>query len=159
MTAVIKIHSLIRPEQRRNNSTGSVENNDLKDYSGKLDIEYHINKTIPSKPDSMWPITILNTITLKTIPYKSSTGITRVSPTRFIYKIVSKWINYWSYPEYGLMNTVLYKFYPQPRINATYTLNQNWKIKAAYGIYYQFVKGWSGKIFFQGSLDFGSPWR
>ncbi len=139
----------------RNNSTGSVENNDLKDYSGKLDIEYHINKnnTIEAGfnvTNNYIKYNYTQNDTIQVIN-RNNQGITNTFYIQDRIKmnklLIIPGIRIDEY-------SPLYKFYPQPRINATYTLNQNWKIKAAYGIYYQFVKRVIREDIFQGSRDF-----
>jgi hypothetical protein len=146
----------------RNNETttikfGSIENNDLKDYSAKIDLEYktHTNNQV------LFGIQAnkLN------IDYSNSQNDTTV--------IIAKQdkgtlIAGYLQDELKLLDSKLVlkggvratyfnitnKMYYEPRLSGTYAFNERFKIKGAWGLYYQFAKQVEREDISNGSRNF-----
>ena len=139
----------------RNNNTGSYENNDLKDYSAKVDVEYRLNNsnTIEAgigTTDNRIKYNYNQNDTIKVID-RDDKGITSTfylqDHIRLKRLSVVPGIRIDQY-------SPLSKSYIQQRLSATYDVNTNLKLKMAYGKYYQFVKRVIREDIFQGSRDF-----
>ena len=139
----------------RNNNTGSYENNDLKDYSAKVDVEYRLNNsnTIEAgigTTDNRIKYNYNQNDTIKVID-RDDKGITSTfylqDHIRLKRLSVIPGIRIDQY-------SPLSKSYVQQRLSANYDVNANLKLKMAYGKYYQFVKRVIREDIFQGSRDF-----
>ncbi|MGB3174450.1 MAG: TonB-dependent receptor [Saprospiraceae bacterium] len=138
-----------------NNRLGSYEDNNLLDYSAKVDMEWKLNQYHQLE---FGVGTTLNDIkylysqndTVKIID-RHTTGYTSTAyvQDRWTYGKLSVIpglrIDHFS-PTQGV--------YFEPRLSAAYNLTERIKLKAAYGHYYQFVKRVVREDVLQGSRDF-----
>jgi ferric enterobactin receptor len=136
---------------------GTLEDNDLKDYSIKTDVEVKPNKTHTIETGYH--------ITYNSIKYSYAQNDTS--------KIIDRDTKGLTYTIYAqdkltLLNNNLQlipgmrvsyfdqtkKMYYEPRLNATYELTNKIKLKGSYGQYYQFAKRVIREDVLQGSRDF-----
>ncbi|MEP7266311.1 MAG: carboxypeptidase-like regulatory domain-containing protein [Saprospiraceae bacterium] len=134
---------------------GTLEDNNLIDYSGKVDLEYQINKhheielglgTTYNKVDYVYS----QNDTAKFID-RHNTG-----STNYLYLQDKMQIGKLSMvPGLRVDNfTPTKQVYYQPRFSLNYDLSDKIKIKGAYGHYYQFIKRVVREDVLQGSRDF-----
>ncbi|HRH59987.1 MAG TPA: TonB-dependent receptor, partial [Chitinophagaceae bacterium] len=136
---------------------GTLENNDLKDFTLKTNMEY--------KPSKNHNAEFGYNITYNHIVYTYGENDTSTVIDRN-----TKGIQYTGFAQdkISLLNKKLSlipgiritffdqtsKLYYEPRLNATYELNDRLKLKAAAGMYYQFAKRVIREDILQGSRDF-----
>lgn len=134
---------------------GSIEDNNLIDYSGKIDMEYKLNAhnfiefgitTTYNHIDYTYLQNDTNlvidrhnqgTTTAGYIQDKIDLGRLTITPG----------LRYDYFSPTG-------KYYSEPRLSASYAVNDHFKLKGAFGYYYQFVKRVIREDILQGSRDF-----
>ena len=135
---------------------GTFENNNLNDYSAKTDAEYKI--TDNNKLEFGIGVTY-NTIKYNYAQNDTTTLIDRnTNGSTTIFYIQDKWAPFANAEIIGGVRTTYFgptsKFYSEPRISFNYKLTDKLKLKAAYGIYNQFVKQVVREDIQSGSRDF-----
>lgn len=135
--------------------TGTLEENDLKDYSAKMDLEWRLNPSqqlefglAGTQNDIKYNYAQNDTIAIIDRHTRGLTGTAylqdRISLKKFNL-LPGFRLDYFSPTG---------KIYLSPRISGTFTFNDLLKVKAAYGHYYQFVKRVIREDILQGSRDF-----
>jgi ferric enterobactin receptor len=135
---------------------GTLENNDLSDYSFKTDFEWKLNKAHQLEFGTL--------VTSNKIAYTYSQNDTSkiidrntdgVTYTAYVQDkiLITKGLN----ANIGVRANYFQptsKPYIEPRASLTYDINKELKLKAAYGQYYQFAKRVVREDLLQGSRDF-----
>lgn len=150
--------SFIRPDGSANSfSRGVTEDNNLLDYTAKVDFEYNLNENnhiefglqaIHNDID----YTFINADTLTIIDRKTQgqtyTGYLQNKLLLFNGKlIITPGLRYNYFTETA-------KNYWEPRLISMYNFNDNWRIKASFGDYYQFASRVVREDISGGSRDF-----
>ena len=135
--------------------TGTLEENDLKDYSAKIDLEWRAGSNHQvefgfSATQNRIDYTYAQNDTIALID-RHTDGMT--ATTYFQDRIKLKKLNILPGLRVNYFSPTQ-KVYYEPRISGTYDLNESVKLKSAYGHYYQFVKRVIREDILQGSRDF-----
>jgi hypothetical protein len=154
-TANISVPSNDSSGTSRNIKNGTLEDNNLKDYTAKMDFEWKLN----SKNQVEFGISATqNDIKYTYAQNDTTTIIDRqtdgVTATGYVQdKIKMGKLSLVPGMRFSYF-TPSSKAYIEPRFSATYELNPQYKLKMAYGQYNQFVKRVIREDILQGSRDF-----
>lgn len=137
--------------------TGTLENNDLKDYSFKSDMEIKLNKNHFIESGVQLTKNIISysyaqNDTSKIIDRNTQggTGALYLQDKINMFKRKLQIIP-------GIRSTFFSptsQIYIEPRFNITYDINNEWKLKGSVGRYYQFIKRITREDILQNSRDF-----
>ena len=136
---------------------GTLENNNLDDYTAKTDFEY---KPINSNSIEFGVAATHNKIKYtysqndtSTIIDKNSNGNTIANYLQDRIKLFHSKLEILPGIRYTYFD-VTQKFYTEPRLNMSYNITDKIKLKSSYGTYYQFAKRVIKEDILQGSRDF-----
>jgi hypothetical protein len=135
---------------------GTLENNNLKDFSYKMDFEWQANK---SNRIEFGTWLTQNRIAYTYSQNDTSTIIDRNTTGNIVQFYVQDKVNLFKHLDLNVGVRYNYftptsKGYAEPRISGTYQLAPQFKLKAAYGQYHQFTKRVIREDILQGSRDF-----
>jgi hypothetical protein len=133
------------------------ENNELNDYAAKLDFEYKLT----SRQSLFFGLHGSSTKTNYTLNENDTTDVLNTVSNANLYTayLQDRFLlcdtrlemtgglraNYYSPTK---------KYYFEPRFNASYAINNQWKLKGSAGYYYQFAKKITREDIMQGNRDF-----
>ncbi|MCU0469719.1 MAG: TonB-dependent receptor [Arcicella sp.] len=147
--------SFTRGTETRTVKFGSLESNDLKDFSAKFDVEYKTS----SKNQVLFGVQVnkLN------IDYSYSQNDTlqiigKNDKGNIVAAYVQDEVQFGGLSMKGGMRMSYFdatsKAYFEPRLSATYAVNDRFKVKGAWGVYYQFAKQVEREDIANGSRNF-----
>jgi hypothetical protein len=138
-----------------NRRVGTEEVNDLFDYSFAINNEYLLNQFHTIEFGAQ---TIFNDISYSFVANDTVSVIDEKNKgVQAAFYLQDTWENNRLTVIGGLRSTyfdVTDEMYFEPRLSASYSLNKKWKLKAAWGHYYQFVNRIVREDVSQGSRDF-----